>query len=144
MFLVFLYHNVYLQLKLCDTYGASGISLLLIGFSEAFCMGWVYGVEQVYSDLHLMFGDKLNLRRGVWPIFGVCWKFGAPLLCSATFVFVCASWTSLKYNDYEYPVWGELIGVLMAASSSLCIPLYLLGSLWNAPGKSLHEVPLVR
>lgn len=41
------------------------------------------------------------------------------------FIFSLASYKPLEYNDYSYPVWGQVIGWWMALSSILCIPGYM-------------------
>ena len=41
------------------------------------------------------------------------------------FIFSLASYKPLEYNDYSYPVWGQVIGWWMAFSSILCIPGYM-------------------
>lgn len=61
-------------------------------------------------------------------------------LSQATFLFSLIRYTPLKYNNvYEYPTWGIAVGWLMALSSMICIPLYVVIILLKTKG-SLKEV----
>lgn len=122
--------------QLADTYGASGLCLLWVAFFETVIVAWVYGADKFYEDLNKMFGHKMDPRKGIWPIFGWMWKYGCPLICMATFLYVLIDWQPTTYDNYVYPVWGETIGIMMAASSILCIPVYFIFSLLVTPGSS--------
>ena len=54
-------------------------------------------------------------------------------------VYGLINYEPLKYHDYEYPIWVNFIGLLVASSSVLCIPITALWSILNQPG-SLKEV----
>mgnify|MGYP006112550805 CR=1 FL=1 len=60
--------------QLCDSYGASGMSLLTIVLFQCIAVAWVYGRERFYEDLNNMFGYKLDPRKGLWPIIGYIWQ----------------------------------------------------------------------
>lgn len=70
-----------------------------------------------------------------------------PLLCSrllpppqATFLFSLIKYTPLTYNKkYVYPWWGDTLGWLLALSSMVCIPLWIVYKLSMIKG-SLREV----
>ena len=60
--------------QLCDSYGASGISLLTIILFETIAVAWIYGRDRFYDDMFNMFGHKMDPRKGLWPIFGIIWQ----------------------------------------------------------------------
>ena len=41
------------------------------------------------------------------------------------FLFYVVKFEKLKYLDYDYPWWGHFIGALLAGSSMLCVPVYM-------------------
>lgn len=124
--------------QLCDTYGASGLCLLWVAFFETVVVAWIYGVDRFYGDLNHMFGHKMDPRKGFWPVFGWMWKYGCPVVCAATLGYVFIDWQPTTYGDYQYPMWGEIIGIMMAASSILCIPAYFFAQLYLTPGSSFQ------
>lgn len=54
-------------------------------------------------------------------------------------VFGLVNYEPLKYNEYEYPTWVNIIGMMVAASSVLCIPITALVLIARTPG-TLKEV----
>lgn len=61
----------------------------------------------------------------------------------ATFLFSLIKYTPLTYNKkYVYPWWGDTLGWLLALSSMVCIPLWIVYKLSSIKG-SLREVRLV-
>lgn len=57
-----------------------------------------------------------------------------------TFAFSLIKYTPLKYNnEYVYPWWGYALGWLLALSSMVCIPLWIVYKMSMAKG-SLREV----
>ena len=114
--------------NLCDSYAASGIALLTIVLVECLAIGWLYGVDRFYGDLHHMFGNKMNPREKPWTSFGVCWKWITPVLCAITCGAKIAAWQSPSYQlateTYTYPSVGNGIAILMLLSSVTAIPIY--------------------
>ncbi|CAH3185314.1 unnamed protein product, partial [Porites lobata] len=65
------------------------------------------------------------------------WRYSkASLLvgCTAVFIFSLVTYSPLKYDDYDYPDWGQAIGWIMALSSIACIPFVMLYKLVTTPG----------
>uniref|UniRef100_A0A8C3EV23 Uncharacterized protein n=1 Tax=Corvus moneduloides TaxID=1196302 RepID=A0A8C3EV23_CORMO len=61
------------------------------------------------------------------------------LPCQATFLFSLIKYTPLTYNKkYVYPWWGDTLGWLLALSSMVCIPLWVVYKLSTIKG-SLRE-----
>ena len=56
-------------------------------------------------------------------------------------MFGLINYEPLKYHEYEYPMWVNLVGLLVAASSILCIPVTALWLIIRTPG-SLKQVCL--
>ncbi|MEE6521033.1 hypothetical protein FKM82_019028, partial [Ascaphus truei] len=53
----------------------------------------------------------------------------------STFIFFLIKYKPLKYNNvYTYPSWGYGIGWMMALSSMVCIPLWILIKMWQTKG----------
>lgn len=52
------------------------------------------------------------------------------------------SYEPLKYNDYEYPMWVNFVGFLVAASSVMCIPITAIVLIVKTPG-TLKEASLL-
>ena len=62
-----------------------------------------------------------------------------PFSFQGVFLFSMVKYESIMYEDYKYPVWGEAIGWLVALSSMLCIPIYMIYIVSVTEG-SLREV----
>ncbi|KAH0617058.1 hypothetical protein JD844_028672 [Phrynosoma platyrhinos] len=93
--------------QLFDYYAASGTCLLYLAVFEVICVGWVYGADRFYDNIEDMIGYR------PWPL--------------ATFLFSLIRYKPLRYNNiYKYPSWGIAVGWLMALSSMICIPLYII------------------
>uniref|UniRef100_A0A669PQP9 Transporter n=1 Tax=Phasianus colchicus TaxID=9054 RepID=A0A669PQP9_PHACC len=120
--------------QLFDYYAASGTCLLFLAIFEVICVGWVYGANRFYDNIEDMIGYR------PWPLIKICWLVFTPGLCLAVFLFSLIKYTPLKYNNsYVYPPWGYVLGWLMALSSMVCIPLYIIFILLRTKG-SLKQV----
>ena len=60
-------------------------------------------------------------------------------LFQGVFIFSLVTYKPLKYNDYEYPVWGQVLGWCVAASSMIQIPIFVVYQMATAKG-TLREV----
>ncbi|KAM7129895.1 sodium- and chloride-dependent GABA transporter 2 isoform 3-T3 [Ciconia maguari] len=91
------------------------------------------GAERFYDNIEDMIGYR------PWPIIKYCWLFITPAVCMATFLFSLIKYTPLTYNKkYVYPWWGDTLGWLLALSSMVCIPLWIIYKLSTIKG-SLRE-----
>jgi len=120
--------------QLADTYGASGLCLLWVAFFETSVISWIYGIDNFYKDLDRMFGHKFPITKRPWQVFGFLWKYGSPIMCASTFAYIFVDWNPTTYNNYVFPVYGELIGICMACSSILLVPIYAVYRLITTPG----------
>ncbi|XP_053933043.1 sodium- and chloride-dependent GABA transporter 2 isoform X3 [Cuculus canorus] len=119
--------------QLFDYYAASGMCLLFVAIFETLCIAWVYGAERFYDNVEDMIGYR------PWPVIKYCWLFITPAVCMATFLFSLIKYTPLTYNKkYVYPWWGDTLGWLLALSSMVCIPLWIVYKLSTIKG-SLRE-----
>ena len=62
-------------------------------------------------------------------------------MCASTFAYIFVDWNPTTYNNYVFPVYGEWIGICMACSSILLVPIYAIYRLITTPG-TLAEVLL--
>ncbi|XP_070350470.1 sodium- and chloride-dependent GABA transporter 2 isoform X4 [Equus asinus] len=129
-----------------DYYAASGMSLLFVAIFESICVAWVYGAGRFYDNLEDMIGYR------PWPLIKYCWVFLTPAVCTkdklrpravrqfnqhhnATFLFSLIKYTPLTYNKkYTYPWWGHALGWLLALSSMVCIPTWIVYKLSTSKG----------
>ncbi|XP_071374686.1 sodium- and chloride-dependent GABA transporter 2-like [Centroberyx affinis] len=120
--------GVYLY-QLFDYYACSGMPLMFFAILETICMGWIYGADHYYSNVMDMIGYR------PWPYMKYCWKYITPSLCMAILLFSLVKFTPLKYNNtYQYPWWGYAIGIVLALSSALLVPLWFLYSMTVTSG----------
>ncbi|XP_036375596.1 sodium- and chloride-dependent GABA transporter 2-like [Megalops cyprinoides] len=107
--------------QLFDYYAASGMCLLFVAIFETVCIAWIYGADRFYDNIE----DMIGYRPG--PLIKYCWMFFTPATCFGTFAFSLIKYTPLKYNnEYVYPWWGYAVGWLLALSSMVCIPLWVI------------------
>uniref|UniRef100_A0AAR2M599 Transporter n=1 Tax=Pygocentrus nattereri TaxID=42514 RepID=A0AAR2M599_PYGNA len=117
--------------QLFDYYAASGMCLLFVAIFETVCIAWIYGADRFYDNIE----DMIGYRPG--PYIKYCWLFLTPATCFGTFAFSLIKYTPLKYNnEYVYPWWGYALGWLLALSSMVCIPLWIIYKM----GTRFHEL----
>lgn len=114
--------------QLFEYYAASGFALLFLIFFEVVSISWSYGAARYYNNLE----DMIGYRPCMWWKF--CWVFLTPCVCFGVFVFSLVQYRPLKYIDYVYPWWGQLVGWILALSTMLCIPGYAIYKFIVTPG----------
>ncbi|XP_028305265.1 sodium- and chloride-dependent GABA transporter 2-like isoform X2 [Gouania willdenowi] len=124
--------------QLFDYYAASGMCLLFMSIFETVCIGWVYGADRFYDNIE----DMIGYRPG--PYIKYCWLYLTPATCIGTFAFSLIKYTPLKYNnEYVYPWWGYAIGWLLALSSMVCIPLWMVYKISTTEGTFKERIQLL-
>ncbi|KAI1304939.1 Sodium-dependent dopamine transporter [Halotydeus destructor] len=113
--------------QLLDRYAAS-YSMLFAVFCEAIAVSWIYGLDRFSNDIREMLGFDV----GRWWKF--CWFFMAPLFLMIIIVSGLLSYEPLTYDNYVYPRWANRLGLCIAASSVLCIPVMAVIQIIRAPG----------
>ncbi|KAL2093894.1 hypothetical protein ACEWY4_011206 [Coilia grayii] len=115
--------------QLFDYYAASGMCLLFVAVFETVCIAWIYGADRFYDNIE----DMIGYRPAA--IIKYCWLFFTPATCFGTFAFSLIKYTPLKYNnEYVYPWWGYALGWLLALSSMVCIPLWVVYHVYITKG----------
>jgi len=118
--------------QLMDFYSASGMPLLWICFWETVALSWVFGAAR--------FREAIKDMTGIRPpyFFYLCWRFFAPAVMAGVFIFYLFSYSPVKYGDYEYPYWAQMVGIGLSCASMVWVPLYAVYYLLTQKG-SLRE-----
>jgi len=126
--------------QLMDSYGASGISLMLITILQVVVISWIYGIDRFFEDLKEMCYQS-RLLRGVhkktdpfkapWLGLKYIWKYATPLSLTVALVYNFTDIKSPTYESrvtgvYEYPAVGCAIAVFLVLSSLMTIPIFAL------------------
>ncbi|XP_074596811.1 sodium-dependent dopamine transporter-like [Brevipalpus obovatus] len=113
---------------LLDTFAAN-YNILFAVFCEAIAVSWIYGYNRFAKNLKQMLGFEIGWY---WKF---CWLFCAPSFLLALIVLRLTDIQPLKYNDdYEYPLWANILGHSMTISSMLMIPIVAIYQLIITPG----------
>ena len=101
------------------------MSIAYFLLSIAYCL-----LSIVYCLLSIAarFCDCVEQMTGRRPglFWYLCWKFFAPAVMAAVFIFYCISYEPVTYGkDYVYPKWAEGMGLCMSLASMLWVPGYM-------------------
>ncbi|XP_046462930.1 sodium- and chloride-dependent GABA transporter 1-like [Daphnia pulex] len=120
--------------QLMDYYSASGMSMLFLVFFQTISIAWIFGTSRFCDCIEQMSG-----KRPSW-FFYICWSFLGPLVMAGVFLFYVIQYIPVTYGEnYQYPWWAEVIGIIISLSSMLWIPGYAAYYIITTPG-TLREV----
>ncbi|CAB3380975.1 Hypothetical predicted protein [Cloeon dipterum] len=119
-------------LTLMDVYGG-GVGVVFIAIAECIGLLWIYGLGRISSDLEFMLGNRPN---AYWRI---TWSFLAPVILMMIFLYSLVFHVPLRYEEYLYPNWANMIGWALACVSMLQIPIWAVLMVWKQPAGSLKE-----
>ncbi|XP_071491346.1 sodium- and chloride-dependent GABA transporter 1-like [Diadema antillarum] len=124
--------------QLMDLYGASGIPLLWVAFWECVSVSYGYGIKKFYRRIT----DSIGFTPGwYWPL---SWAALTPAISMGIFLFSLIDYQSAKYGeDYYYPIWGEIMGWMMAICSMQWIPIYAIYLLLTTPGSFKERCSII-
>uniref|UniRef100_A0A671LGH8 Transporter n=1 Tax=Sinocyclocheilus anshuiensis TaxID=1608454 RepID=A0A671LGH8_9TELE len=114
-------------LTLLDAY-AAGTSILFGVLIEAIGVSWFYGVDRFSEDIERMMGFKPGIY---WR---VCWKFVSPAFLLVVVIASIVTSGNLRYDNYIFPRWSNMVGWSIALSSMLFVPIYAIYKLLIIPG----------
>lgn len=123
-------------LQLFDNYAAT-YSLLVIGIVESLALSWVYGGDRFLKDIESMLGYRPR-RIWVWS-----WRVIAPFSLMLIMLFTWIDFKPTKYADITFPLWADIVGVMISLTSIMAIPAVMIwkvtqhqrsynGSIWSS------------
>ncbi|XP_055625133.1 sodium-dependent dopamine transporter isoform X2 [Toxorhynchites rutilus septentrionalis] len=122
--------------QLLDRY-AAGYSILIAVLFEAIAVSWIYGTQRFCEDIR----DMIGFTPGIY--WRVCWKFVAPLFLLFIIIYGLIGYEPLRYEDYVYPPWANVLGWCIAGSSMIMIPLMAFYKLLVTPGSFIQRIKIL-
>lgn len=122
--------------QLLDRY-AAGYSILIAVFFESIAVSWIYGCNRFCDDIC----DMIGFRPGIY--WRVCWVFVAPIFLLFIIVYGLIYYEPLRYEDYIYPAWANVLGWCIAGSSMLMIPIIGLYKILTTPGTFVQRIKIL-
>jgi len=113
---------------------SGGVSLLFLAFFEVMAISYGYGADRFEKDLEMI----LKKKPLMW--WKLCWKYFSPLIILVVFFSSLVQWKGMSYGSYKYPVFGEVIGWLMACSSMIWIPVIAIKKIRETPGTIMERI----
>ncbi|XP_048350777.1 sodium-dependent proline transporter-like [Sphaerodactylus townsendi] len=131
-----------------DAYSTSFGLIIIVLFM---CLGvaFFYGVNQFCQDIVDMICRCPPWCSKLVLYFKACWVIITPglLLFTLFYIFLDLSSTTLHYGTYEYPRWGEALGVCLGVVTCIQIPLWAVialckesGTLMDRFRKAIHPL----
>ncbi|KAF7287461.1 hypothetical protein GWI33_001427 [Rhynchophorus ferrugineus] len=103
-------------------------AIMLIGFAEVVSISWCYGCTIFLSHM----GDMKMTMRSFWKgYWWVCWVIITPFTLLAIFVFQMVFYQPASYEGYEFPVWADVVGLLIGISTLVPFIVGLIYVFWK-------------
>ncbi|CAH1268037.1 SLC6A5 [Branchiostoma lanceolatum] len=118
---------------LMDTYSA-GFTLLIASFIMAIGISYVYGVRRLSANIKEMVGFEPN-----W-YFKACWMVISPLMVLFIFIVSLVEYQPPTYDGNTYPAWAAGLGLAMAFTSIIMIPLFGILAVFRQEGTLIEKV----
>uniref|UniRef100_A0A1I8IDP4 Sodium-and chloride-dependent GABA transporter 1 n=1 Tax=Macrostomum lignano TaxID=282301 RepID=A0A1I8IDP4_9PLAT len=103
-------------------------SILIAVLFETMCVSWIYGVDRFRENIREMTG----ILPGIY--WKLCWKFLAPIFIMFNIAFGLYQHEPLSMGSYKYPLWANVVGWMLAASSVMWIPIVAIVQIIKTPG----------
>ncbi|RNA18280.1 Sodium- and chloride-dependent glycine transporter 2 [Brachionus plicatilis] len=100
----------------------TGYPVLICAALESFSIGWIYGVKRLKEDIKLMLGHYPNIY---WV---VCYKILTPLGTFAAVLLSLIANSKISLNDYQYPMWSQIVGYIIVVLVLSPIPIFFIVS----------------
>ncbi|ESO05949.1 hypothetical protein HELRODRAFT_160048 [Helobdella robusta] len=113
---------------------SSGWSLVFIAAIEIMVFSWLYGARRLMNDVETMTGVKLFIHW--WVIFTIV----SPLILLGILLYSFIDYTPPKYNNgTDYPVWSQVLGMMMAVVSVFVVPIISVYIIWNSYSQEEYD-----
>ncbi|XP_070554247.1 sodium-dependent proline transporter-like [Ptychodera flava] len=122
-------------LTLMDWYSA-GFSLLFIATIMCIVICYIYGAKRFSKDIEAMMKGFLPN----WVGWRVCWMALSPLVMTFVMIFSFVKYSPASYGDYEFPGWAEAVGWILAASSMVTLPVFMVVAVLKGEGSLVNRI----
>jgi len=110
---IFCFGNGIYLMNWCFVY-VGDWAILLGGFLECIIVAWFYGLRNFQKDIDCMLGEQKSYVKYTWWIL---WGFITPVTCLTITIITLANIKMLTFDDYEFPKWSLVLGILLTSSS---------------------------
>ena len=119
----------------------SSWNLLLFAFLEVTLVSWFYGTDKFLENIKEM---GMNIHPAVEIYWTACWVFITPIILITLIIWNFVDYPEVSYAGYTFPPGVQGLGVLIALSSVIMLPLLLVRQLLRrrAKGKPLGRALL--
>uniref|UniRef100_A0A914C0M9 Transporter n=1 Tax=Acrobeloides nanus TaxID=290746 RepID=A0A914C0M9_9BILA len=107
--------------------------LLIAVFCETMVISFCYGIKRFTADVK----EMLGFTPGIY--WRICWTVAAPIFLLAMIINSIVNYSGLAYQDYQYPMISNVIGILFALSAASAIPIIGIYKFWKQKGSTFYE-----
>ncbi|GJQ74717.1 hypothetical protein Trydic_g21568 [Trypoxylus dichotomus] len=95
-------------------------AIMLIGFSEVVSVAWFYGINRFLENMKSM---SMKLSCVPYWFWWLCWTIITPAALLGVFIFQMVTFSLASYEDYNFPVWADWLGVIIGISTLVPLPV---------------------